>query len=426
MAPPASAQATAQMPMQFDFIPPGARSVGMGTAFIAAADDATSAFTNPAGLARLGRREIGAELRFRRLASPYLSGGRISGERTGTGLDVASAPTYGRDIDDQLGVTFVSVSWPVAAKATVTGYFHQAVKIENGFFNQGVFRRATFLGETSDLSREFPIGGTRSVDVRSIGGAIGYQLSDRVSVGVGASVWTFDLDASFARYGITGDFAGPPNLSRVTATALQVGDDVAPAFNVGGLFDVAPDVQIGASFRKGPSFGFSQRDQLPSTGFDVTRIGRFKVPDMWAAGIQWRPSEPFRVLVDYNRVEYSQLKQDFLEFQSLASGRPGQLQLEDGNELHAGFEYVFLKFPLPLAARGGLWIDPDHVVRYIPTAGRDETDILYGATLPGGDTEVHVTGGFGVAPSSWFELNFAFDVSGRTKYMTLSSVVRLR
>jgi long-subunit fatty acid transport protein len=421
----ASAQATAQMPMQFDFIPPGARSVGMGTAFVAAADDATSAFTNPAGLARLARREVGAEFRFRRLTSPFLSGGRVSGEPTGIGLDTLSDPTYGKDVDDQIGVTFLSISWPLAAKATVTGYFHQAVKIQNGFFNQGVFRRATFFGQTSDLSREFPVGGDRSVDIRSVGGAIGYQLSDRISVGVGASIWTFGMDASFARFGVDGSFAGPANRSRINATALQTGDDAAAAFNVGGLVDLVPHVQVGGSFRRGPSFRFTQQDQVPSANLDVARTGQFKVPDMWSAGVQWHPIQPFRVLVDYNRVRYSQLKQDFIEFQALASGRPEQLRLEDGNEVHAGFEYVFLKTPLPpIAARGGFWIDPDHVVRYVPTTARDETDTLYQATLPGGDTQVHVTGGLGVAPTSWFEINFAADVSRRTKYVTLSTVVR--
>ena len=79
------------------------------------------------------------------------------------------------------------------------------------------------------------------------------------------------------------------------------------------------------------------------TNFDLTRHGKFKVPDMWAAGVEWRPMEPLRVLVDYDRVSYSQLKEDFLYFQGIASGRPEQLVLEDGNELHAGFEYVFLK-----------------------------------------------------------------------------------
>ena len=103
---------------------------------------------------------------------------------------------------------------------------------------------------------------------------------------------------------------------------------------------------------------------------------------MWAAGMEWRPIQPFRVLVDYNRVRYSQLKKDFIEFQGIASGRPEQLRLEDGNELHAGFEYVFLKAPLPLALRGGFWVDPDHVVRYVPTAAHDETDVLYQSFFP--------------------------------------------
>jgi long-subunit fatty acid transport protein len=420
----ASAQSTAQMPMQFDFLPPGARSVGMGTAFVAAADDATSAFTNPAGLARLGRREVGTELRFKRLASPYLSGGRISGNVTGVGLDTVPVPTYGSDIDDQLGVNFLSISWPLAAKATLTGYLHQAVTIDNGFFNQGVFQRATFLGETDDRSRELPVGGTRSVDVRSFGGAIGYQVSDRLSLGGGVSVWTFNLDASFARFGIEGNFAGPADRSRTSATAEQDGDDAAAAFNVGGLFDILPYLKVGGSFRRGPSFQFSQRDQKPDENFDLTRHGKFKVPDMWAAGAEWRPVESLRVLVDYNRVSYSQLKKDFLDFQGIATGRPEQLVLEDGNELHTGFEYVFLKAPLPLAFRGGFWVDPDHVVRYVPTAAHDETDTLYQASLPGGETQMHYTAGLGVAASSWLEINGAADISERTKYVTLSTVFR--
>lgn len=410
--------------MQFDFLPPGARSVGMGTAFVAAADDATSAFTNPAGLARLDKREVGAELRFRRMASPFLSGGRVSGVPTGTGLDTVPAPTYGEDVDDQLGLAFLSISWPVAAKATITGYVHQAVRIDNGFFNQGVFLRATFFGETDDRNREFPVGGTRSVDVRNVGGAIGYELSDRLSVGAGASVWTLDLDASFARFDIDGGFAGPVNRSVITATTVQTGNDSAMSFNAGALFDVAAQVKIGGSFRRGPSFSFSQRDRLPEENFDLTRQGRFKVPDMWAAGIEWRPIQPFRVLVDYNRVQYSQLKKDFINFQGIASGRPQQFRLKDGDEFHAGFEYVFLKSPLPLAVRGGLWVDPDHVVRYEPTAAHDETDAVYQATLPGGETQVHYTGGMGIAPTPWLEINGAADISSRTKYVTVSTVVR--
>jgi hypothetical protein len=238
------------------------------------------------------------------------------------------------------------------------------------------------------------------------------------------SVWTFNLDASFARFGIEGNFAGPADRSRTSATAEQDGDDAAAAFNFGGLFDVLPYLKVGGSFRRGPSFQFSQRDQKPDENFDLTRHGKFKVPDMWAAGVEWHPIEPLRVLVDYNRVSYSQLKKDFLDFQGIATGRPEQLVLEDGNELHTGFEYVFLKAPLPLAFRGGFWVDPDHVVRYVPTAAHDETDTLYQAVLPGGETLMHYTGGIGVAASSWLEINGAADISERTKYVTLSTVFR--
>ena len=54
LVPPAAAQSTAQFPVQFNFLTPGARSMAMGGAFIGAADDATAAFSNPAGLAFFG------------------------------------------------------------------------------------------------------------------------------------------------------------------------------------------------------------------------------------------------------------------------------------------------------------------------------------------------------------------------------------
>ena len=43
---------------------PGARSIGLGGAFAAIADDATAAFANPAGLVQILRTEISIELRF--------------------------------------------------------------------------------------------------------------------------------------------------------------------------------------------------------------------------------------------------------------------------------------------------------------------------------------------------------------------------
>ena len=56
------AQATPST-FEFSFSNPGARSLGLGGAFTALADDATAAFANPAGLVQLGSLEVSAEIR---------------------------------------------------------------------------------------------------------------------------------------------------------------------------------------------------------------------------------------------------------------------------------------------------------------------------------------------------------------------------
>jgi long-subunit fatty acid transport protein len=296
--------------------------------------------------------------------------------------------------------------------------------IENTFFNQGVFERGTLFGVTDDRVRETPVGGTRVVRIHNYGGAIGYKVSEKLSLGGGVSIYRFRLDGDFARFGIIGNFAGPPNLDLVSATATQRGRDWSASFNVGALYDLPRKVKIGATFRRGPAFTFTQHDLAPSIDLDLTRTGTFKVPDVWGAGLEWRARDDLRLVVDYDRVQYAQLKKDFIDIQSLASNRPQQLRLENGNELHVGMEYIPPKSPIPLALRAGFWHDPDHVVRYEPTPARDEIDTLFAATLPGGKARAHYTFGAGIAPTGWFELNGAADLSASTKYVTFSVVIR--
>ena len=66
---------------EFSFSNPGARSLGLGGAFAALADDATAAFANPAGLVQLASLEISAELRHWRYSTPYIEGGRYDAAR---------------------------------------------------------------------------------------------------------------------------------------------------------------------------------------------------------------------------------------------------------------------------------------------------------------------------------------------------------
>jgi hypothetical protein len=87
-------------------------------------------------------------------------------------------------------------------------------------------------------------------------------------------------------------------------------------------------------------------------------------------------------------------------------------------------ERLFLGTAVPLALRFGAWFDPDHAVRYTATSQNDRLDIRLAAALPGGKSLVHITGGGGIAPARWLELNAAVDFSSRTRYATASAVVR--
>jgi long-chain fatty acid transport protein len=423
----AGAQTTAQFPLQFDFTTPGARSLAMGGAFVASADDASAAFTNPAGLVFYGKLEISAEGRFSSRQTPFLSGGRVSGQVSGRGLDTVAGPVYSRDTDRRAGFAFASMMLPVGLNLAITGYRHEVARVDNSFFSQGVFLRSTFAGITDDANRELPIDGRREVAVTNYGGAIGIRINDSLAIGAGASVYQFRLDADFARHGFVSDVFSAPDLRLVSATAVQTGEDLSLSVNAGVLWKPRAGLNVGATFRRGPRFEFAQTDQVPDAGLDLTRRGQFKVPDVWGVGAKWQPlaSGRLRVLLDYSRVYYSQLREDFVVFQSLASRRPDQLSIDDGGEIRAGAEYQIGEIRIVLP-RVGIWRDPDHSVRYVPTAANDNIDAFYFATLPGGDDTVHFTFGVGVVWSELFEVHVGSDLSSRSRQLTASFVKRFR
>jgi long-chain fatty acid transport protein len=426
---PAAAQATVQFPVQFEFLAPGARSLALGGAFIAAADDATAAFTNPAGLAFIGRREVSFEGRYRRVDTPYLAGGRVSGLVTGRGPDTIPTPVYARDIDSRWAPTYFAFMLPLKANATITAYRHEVTAVDNSFFYEGAFKRSTFGGLTDDRGRDIPLGGTRTARIINYGVSVGYQVvPDKFAVGGGLSLYQFSLESRFARYG--SDLFGPVDTSIVSARSSQDASDNAPGFNVGGLWWPRPAIRFGMTYRRSPRFSFRQDDNLLATGDEVVRNGRFKVPDTFGAGISWRAvnraAGVLRVLVDYDRVQYSQLKTDFIDFQAIATKREAQLVLDDGNEVHGGIEFRMLQFrgqPLSkeVALRGGAWFDPNHTVRYVPNAVPDELDPLLSAMLPGASGKMHYTFGAGVNWSRWLNVSAAADLSSGAKHATVSA-----
>ena len=82
------------VPIQFQFAPPGARALGMGATFVAIADDATAAESNPAGLTILTKPEISAHLRTSRFENEYVNPFLGDPDQTGTFASKVFSPAY--------------------------------------------------------------------------------------------------------------------------------------------------------------------------------------------------------------------------------------------------------------------------------------------------------------------------------------------
>jgi long-subunit fatty acid transport protein len=415
----ASAQAAVQIPVRFDYLSPGARSLGMGGAFIGASDDASTAYANPAGLTKISTREISLECRYRGMEMAFLQSGRLNGTTTGTGVDTTNGPTYGTDKSGSWAPGFMSFVLPLG-NVTMGVYRHESVSMESSFAYSGALLRS---GSGSDV-REQPLTGEREMTVRSYGGAVGGKLHDRFAVGVGLSLYTFGLETEISQYTLQSNPYSAVNWDLITATARQDSWAASWGANVGALWSVSSDISIGAQWRRGPGFTLSQDDYTSSGTSDLLRSGTFKIPAAAGAGVQWQPTPSLRLVADYDWVQYSQIRRDLVSLDPSISGRGDQLRTDDGHEVHGGMEYLVLSVTKPLAFRAGAWYDPAHTVWYERTAANDPTDVLLSAALPKGKSLVHYTGGFGIALSGKSELNVGLDVSSKSTYMTASGVIR--
>jgi len=178
------------------FANPGARSLALGGAFAAIADDATAAFANPAGLVQILRPEISAEIRATGSSGPFNAEYTIDGGVSGLGFISFVVPTR---------------NWAFAL------YSHQLGSLD-----------FTFNG---------PIPQTREFTVRSYSGAAAFRISEDLSFGAGLSY--FDGD-------------------RTTGTDPAEISDADWGLNAGLLWSPSTDWNLAGFYRQGPGFESNQ------------------------------------------------------------------------------------------------------------------------------------------------------------------------
>lgn len=381
--------------IQFNFANPGARALGMGGAFLGLADDATAAYTNPAGLTVLGASEVAFEFRSNDFDTPFTTGGSFrTGPFDGSGLGRRDADSNTKSLSF-LSYTYAADGWALAL------YRHQPLDFRTEYTQAEI----AILDAGGVQIGNLPVKSTRlQADLINYGASGAYKFSNNFSLGFGLVHSKFRLSSDTVRSG--------QNIQ------LQRADDSDTVFTVGGLWKLNNQWALGAAYRRGGDFEY-RAGNFNAAGEPLILVDTgFKVPHMYGVGLSWRPNENLALALDVNRVRYSRLTDSFDDIFNAAT----VLKVSDGTEIRLGGEYVFAQFDNPFVLRAGIWRDPDHALIATGPANDVNVDIDRALFRPGED-EMHYTLGLGWAFPQ-FQLDLAADFSDNIRTLSASGVVR--
>jgi len=431
--------------LQFNFGNPGARSLGMGGAFIGLADDASAAEANPAGLTILRKPEVSIEARN------YLEQQLFS--TTGTYPDITRTPFthYSQRVD----VTFASFVYPIK-NFTIGAYYHeplrnqgtgQVIPITNQFSGKveadvptfylpkngtGPVTRQQCIDINTRLNDDFAclqytiLPFLSSLDIReqTWGLALAYKIGN---FSIGGTIREQRLTETAFTFRVTPDFDFSSISVQATSDITANNEEAKPKSALSGAIGIkwAPNdrFSIGGVYKKGAKFDAPTFAANSDTNFLFVKAAdtKFHMPDVAGVGVSVRPIPVLTVNFDAVHVKYSNLVDNFFSVNENIRALDHPFRANDVTELHLGVEYFFAT-KIPVAIRGGLWRDPAHSVEFrgpltSPEAVADA--ILY----PKGSSQMHRSIGAGLA---WprFQIDAAYDTSPHFKVGSLSAVMR--
>jgi len=399
---------------QFNRSLPGARSLALGGAFVALANDATAAYSNPAGLTLLESPEVALEVRHWDTSTIYTSGGdgtagsafRLSDFELGRAKSYAAGPSF---------ASFVYAK-PQARWAAAV-YRHELIDFHSRFSSFGVRKNDEELYGPLDFSTD--------MEIVSYGLSGSYRITDSLRAGLGVSYSSLDLHARQTIQKPT-----------FTLVAGKEGQDSAVDYHVGVLWDLNPAWTVGAAYRRGPRFTmnecfpvgshacFQGIDSTPRPGgFDV--ISELRIPDQVSLGLAFQPKDTLTFLFEVDRIEYSALLAGNRLGRFTENGQNLGFRLDDATELRAGAEYV-IRRPKgeSFAVMLGAWYDPDHTITFSSQGDGDGIRFRRAYFLPSGEDEIHLSGGL-KAHLGRYQVNLGVDHSDRIGTLSLSTVVRI-
>jgi len=432
--------------LQFNFGNPGARSLGMGGAFLGLADDASAAEANPAGLTILRRPEVSLEVRNYQEQQLFTT--------SGTFPDIAR--TAFKHYSQRVEPTFFSFVYPVKSW-TLGLYYHEPLRNEGS--GQVVPERNTFTGAIKTNVPNFylpkngpapvskaaceamrrntgdffscleyqilPFLSALTIQERTFGVAGAYKFG-KVSVGGTLRYHRFNEAAFTFRVTPTFDFnsISVQATSDVTDPNSKVKDKTDWTVAAGVKWEPSDKFSAGAVYKQGAKFVAPTFAANSETKFEFVKVSNttFHVPDIFGAGISWSPIPVLKVNADAVHITYSNLVDQFVSINEDIRAIDKAYKANDVTELHLGAEYFFFLSKLPVAVRGGVWKDPSHAIEY--RGPLNVPDAVAAAILyPKGTDQTHFSIGAGLA---WpkFQVDAAYDRSSRYRVGSISVIRR--
>ncbi len=396
----------------FSFSNPGARSLGMGGAFVGLADDATAAYTNPAGLTQLVQTEISVEGRRVETNSPYTSGGSATYNPY-----VLTDVAFGNTKNTNSSPSFISLVLP-RGDWSFAFYRHELAKF-NTSFSAGGTLLTNFLvdGVPQEVT---PFGATADLHIVDYGFAMALKANDRISIGLGFSYYDFTLTA------LRGAFFN----NNLTNAVSDDGSDHGLAATLGLRLRFNDQWSAGLAYRVAPKFNYKETVYLPTASGGITPVqtlnAQFKVPDVVSVGVSYHPTDQLVVNADLDQVYYSQLTGKLNSSFDIPASTLDHLNVPNGTEAHIGAEYTFASMSSPLSLRAGVWYDPRHTIQFdtAPNNGLDLTEAVVFAGGYGAKTHYSLGGGMVFTSLHNLQLDAAYDYSEKIKTASLSAVYR--
>jgi long-chain fatty acid transport protein len=438
--------------VQFDFPLPGARSLALGGAFVAVADDATAALANPAGLTLLTRPEVSGEGRGWQFLNKMPARGHAYGPSSGVGVDTIDGIQDDTFKSSTGGLSFISVVVP-RGRWAVGFYRHLQARYRADVQSDGIF--LTLGGFDRRLG---PFQGKMDLDIVNYGGAVAGRLNDKVAIGGGVALTDFSLKSrtnefinppeiftiipatseNRSRYTGYGQAYGPPNfeVSNTGEVINEGDDDKGVTGNVGVLIRPSAKFTIGGAARFGARLTYPATTIAGPAWQPASQIGSvvdqetvpFHVPDAYSFGVSIRPTDRILIATQYDHVRFSQMSQDIQDVFGIDENNPvaGEairkgLRFPDSNQARGGFEYSFVSNQRVVALRLGGAFETDHRMRYEQAPGT--IDARLQALFAPGDDIWHVIPGVGFVFQR-FQVDAAYDVSNYVRTFALSAVVR--